>query len=922
LDALEGILKIRRSIRLLLVVPALLAACGSRRPTDLSPAASTLSPTSTQFSSSLHLPLVKECAGIGVHSEVRYIIRFTDYPGPDITILDQTLGPSREPRTFTLEPGPTLDQAIAFLTDGHDGRVMTQVETANGGCSSLVSEAAFLALVTGLNDKPIDFAGYVVDTIDVRLFEVSLESPGRDPNGDGNWTEEVIRAELSIYGDFPFSPTIMPAHTQTARGDTPTVSPSSTRPAPVTELPSEPSPTPGPPFPGADQWLLRLPGMQFVSLEPLRDGGYLLLARAEPHRSDLTALFRLNARGEIIWQKQFPGYNTSGAFEAADGGLVLFNTGGLTRLDSDGVFEWYEPLDYAGDSAVQAAYGQFQSSQGGSNQTIALGSSISILASDGSLVEQQVLSGKLPDEVRTRWLTPDASWSAGPIDYRGFFVQRLSAGGASWLRRFDLTYTGSDVHPQGMSIIGTRDGGALFAALVPYLRGDLARYISIWTVRLNSRGDVIWQKAIDGAEEFDLQVLQTADGGFVIATSSGYMVDEIRPLRILRLNAYGGVLWDRFYRPGLGRVVPEAVREGSDGNLVIAARALEGWQEGEIGDLLLLKIDRDGRVMSCPWLEAPPFDPPIRTSAPSELENLPGASLATAGLITEKTSSGADEYEDAAYAFDAICAFPPPTPSPTPTPLPTPSPAAPEPGRLYPFGVSSAVLLGASRDGKWLQPDDAAARLTAPMRFGLYGSAGYQGELTGTFRIDGLMASCPGHPWIDFTSPPPAPDLIAVSGPWEVQPRPVREIVVSDTYITVVEDFLRQLGMPETPIEIEHIYRFDIEGDGFEEVLISASHLEGNSITHGAAAGDYSMLILRTLVDGQVASLPLVEQHYPSTRPGTDPVRFRIGGILDLNGDGALDLVAVAEDGISTQYWTFDLTQPAFGPVVQTSCKP
>jgi hypothetical protein len=183
------------------------------------------------------------------------------------------------------------------------------------------------------------------------------------------------------------------------------------------------------------------------------------------------------------------------------------------------------------------------------------------------------------------------------------------------------------------------------------------------------------------------------------------------------------------------------------------------------------------------------------------------------------------------------------------------------------------------------------------------------------------MASCPGRPWIDFTAPPPSPDLIALSGRWDAQPRRVWEIEISNTYTTVVEEFLRQAGMPESPVEIDRIYRFDIEGDGFEEVLIAASHFEDGPKSLSTASGDYSILILRALVDGRVKSVPLVDQHYTSASD-INPTQFRIGGILDLNGDGAFDVIAIGEDASSTHYWTFDLTQPSLGPIAQMNCSP
>ena len=326
-------------------------------------------------------------------------------------------------------------------------------------------------------------------------------------------------------------------------------------------------------------------------------------------------------------------------------------------------------------------------------------------------------------------------------------------------------------------------------------------------------------------------------------------------------------------------------------------------------------------MVDCPWMEQPPFDPPILRSPETVLDQVPNVQFYIPELSFKQLENPFIESQASSYALEAICAFPPLPAPPTLTPLPTPSPAAVEPGRLYPFG-SNALLLGASRDGEWLQPDEAARGVTASIPFHLYGFEGYKGEFTGSLRNDGLMATCPGQPWIDFTTPPSSPDLIALSGRWDAQPRRVWEIAVSDTYITVVEDFLRQAGMPATPVEIDSIYRFDIEGDGFEEVLIAASYFADGPIPPGATPGDYSILILRALVDGQVTSVPLIDQHYPSARPGINPAQFRIGGILDLNGDGAFDMVAYGNYAFGTQYWTFDLTRPALGPVAQTNCMP
>jgi hypothetical protein len=208
------------------------------------------------------------------------------------------------------------------------------------------------------------------------------------------------------------------------------------------------------------------------------------------------------------------------------------------------------------------------------------------------------------------------------------------------------------------------------------------------------------------------------------------------------------------------------------------------------------------------------------------------------------------------------------------------------------------------------------------MPFHIYGFGGYRGEFLGHVRDDGQLDACPRHPWIEFNEQPPSGDLIAFGGTWNAQPRRVWEIIVSETYISVVDEYLESVGLPTTPVEIENIYRFDSEGDGFEEVLIAASYYEDDPNTPGVAAGDYSILILRALVDGEVVSIPLFDESYPSAESSTNPTRTHIGGILDLNGDGTFDLIAIGKDAFSTYYWTFDLTQPEGEPVLETWCRP
>jgi len=46
-----------------------------------------------------------------------------------------------------------------------------------------------------------DFYGYVLSRIVVDISSIGYESPGTNPNGDGNWTSFYYTSNLSFYGD-------------------------------------------------------------------------------------------------------------------------------------------------------------------------------------------------------------------------------------------------------------------------------------------------------------------------------------------------------------------------------------------------------------------------------------------------------------------------------------------------------------------------------------------------------------------------------------------------------------------------------------------------------------------------------------------------------------------------------------------------
>jgi hypothetical protein len=55
-----------------------------------------------------------------------------------------------------------------------------------------------------------DFQGYTVTAIGLSINSLTFESPGRNPNGDGNWTDCFYNVTFKIYGPIPVELDIKP----------------------------------------------------------------------------------------------------------------------------------------------------------------------------------------------------------------------------------------------------------------------------------------------------------------------------------------------------------------------------------------------------------------------------------------------------------------------------------------------------------------------------------------------------------------------------------------------------------------------------------------------------------------------------------------------------------------------------------------
>jgi len=210
--------------------------------------------------------------------------------------------------------------------------------------------------------------------------------------------------------------------------------------------------------------------------------------------------------------------------------------------------------------------------------------------------------------------------------------------------------------------------------------------------------------------------------------------------------------------------------------------------------------------------------------------------------------------------------------------------------------VATGVLLGGTVDGRWQTAEEIAPRVKGGETYRVY-TTSRQPE-TGR---GGPAAGLDDYP--DAWTVPLAPARlsranrpgIALAGAWNARPRTPRVIKGRQAvYVQAVREWLQQHGIPQPRVHITQIWRIDLEGDGQEEVLLSATSPRREISPTEGVAGDYSCVLLRRLVAGQVVTVPLAEQYFRhGQRDNGDapPEGYTLHSALDLDGDGTLEVI-------------------------------
>ena len=209
--------------------------------------------------------------------------------------------------------------------------------------------------------------------------------------------------------------------------------------------------------------------------------------------------------------------------------------------------------------------------------------------------------------------------------------------------------------------------------------------------------------------------------------------------------------------------------------------------------------------------------------------------------------------------------------------------------------ADSGWLLGSSQAGKWLGAATTASLLRGGESYRIYSQAGSAGTSVGS-KPANPPGPCGDLFTVELTPPATLTGTLALAGDWNPLPRtPVDLAADAPAHRQAIADLLRANGIPKPDVRLTRAVRVDLEGDGSEETVIAATRYANadalESLYGTAVAGDYSVVAISRTVNGRVEAILAAGDIYPKPRDYSAPARYDLRGMLDLNGDGRMEIV-------------------------------
>jgi hypothetical protein len=321
--------------------------------------------------------------------------------------------------------------------------------------------------------------------------------------------------------------------------------------------------------------LTSLPFLTGPKAKPTPDGGFAVVSSKDLSPATIAAwVFKVDKNGNFVWQKAFTGMGNATGLSidvAPDGGLLVAGSViGIHGIPSAGLVI---SLDPKGNVIWQKAYTGFGAAE-------AL--SIRETQDGGSLL-------------------------AGFVDYpnEAWLLKLDATGGIVWQQ----TYSSGTSDNSFISAQQTSDGGFVAAGITINHLLPVSTAASALVVKLDRTGSIIWQKIYIGTGIFSVatSIQQTSDGGYVLTGYTGVLTGSTGPsfnALIMRLDSLGNIVWQKSFSVSSEfKSTAIAVQQTSDGGFAVAGDTGPAVQ-GVFTQAVVMKLTAKGEIHHCGDLKA------------------------------------------------------------------------------------------------------------------------------------------------------------------------------------------------------------------------------------------------------------------------------------------------------------------------------
>ena len=370
------------------------------------------------------------------------------------------------------------------------------------------------------------------------------------------------------------------------------------------------------------------------SVSQTSDGGYIItgFTFVKAGNGDVY-LLKVDAAGNRQWEKTFGGDKSDvgkSVQQTSDGGYVIAgNTESfsskeneiyLIKTDSSGNKIWGKNIsgegDYYGESVRQTGDGGFMVA--GTVSSDHRDYDIYLMKTDasGKKIWEKRFGGEEIDSCHAMQLTSDGgciiageTYSFGSAWNDVYLVKTDASGNMIWEKT-----VGGKGYDWGNSVLQTGDGGFIIAGGTNSSgKGDYDAYL----IRTDTSGNRIWEKNLGGNRaDTGYSVALSGDGGYIVAGITDSFGNGRSAAYAIKTDVSGNKIWEKHFG-GDGTASSQQVCSCRDGGfIIVGGKDVENGTPHKNGDVALIKLKTVKTAGASPQV------PPVRVFLNGSLINL------------------------------------------------------------------------------------------------------------------------------------------------------------------------------------------------------------------------------------------------------------------------------------------------------------